>query len=167
MYYDGNGLPFTIGDIVLFRLPGETIRRIPGVIVSFTPGKVYVRRNSDRERPQKSLRDPAQLILLDLTLPQNHMTLNTIDELNEKIRALTIKLQRTEQQRDLLLESGSTGPPPPAVHRRNTDPTSHLIIGDGVVFASTKSHRKAQGQSSVSRKATRSRSLNAMVVEKK
>ena len=48
MYYDGNGLPLKIGDIVLFRPPGETTRRIPGVIIGFTPKKVHVIRDSDK-----------------------------------------------------------------------------------------------------------------------
>ena len=72
MYYDGNGLPLTIGDIVLFRPPGETTTRIPGVIVSFTPKKVYVIRKSDQQQPpRKILRDTAHLILLELALPKN------------------------------------------------------------------------------------------------
>ena len=72
MYYNGNGIPLTVVYIVLFRPPKATTKRIPGVIVSFTPTRVYVRRKSDnQERSQKILRDPAQLILLDLILPKN------------------------------------------------------------------------------------------------
>ena len=72
MYYNGNGIPLTVVYIVLFRPPKATTKRIPGIIVSFTPTRVYVRRKSDnQERSQKILRDPAQLILLDLILPKN------------------------------------------------------------------------------------------------
>ena len=47
-----------------------------------------------------------------------------------------IELKRTEQQRDLMLES--TESTSRAVHRRHTDPTSCLIIGNQVIFKSTK-----------------------------
>ena len=68
-YYDKNGLPLTIGDKVLFR-PSQTSskskRRVPGIIISFTPARVYVRRVEDlRDPPQKLLRDPAHITKVD------------------------------------------------------------------------------------------------------
>ena len=68
MYHDENGQPLKIGDIVLFRPRDETTERTLGTIISFTPRKVNIRKESDRYIPPRTLtvlRDPAQLILLN------------------------------------------------------------------------------------------------------
>ena len=73
MYHDGNGLPLKIGDIVLFRPQGETTRRIPGVIIDFTPKKVHVIRESDKKTTTKNTEGttrPCAIDFIGLDLPQ-------------------------------------------------------------------------------------------------
>ena len=68
MYHDGNGQPLKIGDLVLFRPRDGTTERTLRIIISFTPRKVNIRKESDKYIPPRTLtvlRDPTQLILLN------------------------------------------------------------------------------------------------------